>query len=163
METLIYVAIVALVSTGLAKFSTSITATRNKSYVVQEVHANMRDAITLISKKIQEANAINVANSTFDSDPGVLSLSMASSTINPTIISLSQDDGILQITEGTSDPIYITTNEVQVKNLQFSDISVADVSKTVEFALTIDYNSGTDSSRDFTFTQSESSLASIRN
>ena len=86
METLIYVAIVALVSTGLAKFSTSITATRNKSYVVQEVHANMRDAITLISKKIQEANAINVANSTFDSDPGVLSLSMASSTINPTII-----------------------------------------------------------------------------
>ena len=69
----------------------------------------------------------------------------------------------MQITEGTSDPIYITTNEVQVKNLQFSDISVADVSKTVEFALTIDYNSGTDSSRDFTFTQSESSLASIRN
>ncbi|OGH86237.1 MAG: hypothetical protein A2493_00820 [Candidatus Magasanikbacteria bacterium RIFOXYC12_FULL_33_11] len=163
IETLIYVAIVALVSTGLMKFSISITNTRNKVYVVQEVHANMRDALTFIEKKIQEANGINTGSSTFDTDPGVLSLSMASSTLNPTIISLSSDDGILQITEGTSDPIYITTGEVRVSDLQFSDISLGSISKTISFSLTIDYNSGTYSSQDFKFTQSESGIASIRN
>ena len=163
IETLIYVAIVALVSTGLIKFSTSITAVRNKTYVIQEVHANMRDAMTLISKKIEEANGINVGSSTFDSDPGVLSLSMADASLNPTIISLNQDNGRLEITEGTSDPVYINTDEVKVSNLLFSDASLGSVSKSIQISVTIDYNSGVTTSKDFVFSQSEDNLASIRN
>ena len=163
IETLIYVAIVALVSTGLMKFSMSMTSVRNKTYVVQEVHSNMRDAMTLITKKIQEANAINVGSSTFDTDPGVLSLAMSDAGKNPTIISLDQDNGRLEITEGTSDSVYITTHEVKVSNLQFTDVSIGSVTKNIQFSLTINYNSGDNASKDFTFTQSENNLASIRN
>ena len=163
IETLIYVAILALVSTGLMKFSISITNTRNKVYVVQEVHANMRDALTLITKKIQQANGINIGASTLDADPGVLSLAMSSVDINPTIISLNQDDGRLQITEGSSDPIYITTDEVKVTDLQFSNLSLGSTPKTIQFSLTIDYNSPVGTINDFIFSQTEEIIASIRN
>ncbi|MFA7245255.1 MAG: type II secretion system protein [Candidatus Magasanikbacteria bacterium] len=163
IETLIYVAIIGLVSSGLMKFSMSITSARNKTYVIQEVHANVRDAVVFINKKIQEANGINLGSSTFDTDPGVLSLSMSDNSKNPTIISLDEDNGKLQVVEGLSDPIFITTEEVLVNNLQFSNVSTGDEARSIQFNLTIDYDSGVDATKDFTFSQSSENLASIRN
>ena len=102
IEIIIYIAILGTIASSFIFFSVSVSESRNKTYVVQEVHANTRMALEIISQKIRMANGVNIASSTFGTDPGRLFLSMASSTLNPTIIDLSRDDGILRIIEGTS-------------------------------------------------------------
>lgn len=139
VEMLIYMAIIGLVVVGFVNFSLSISSSRDKTYVVQEVQANSRLAFNLISQKIKLSTGVNTTTSTFLTDPGVLSLVMASSTINPTIINLDQDDGILQITEGVADPIAITSNEVKVTNLVFTNLTSDDNRENIKINFTIEY------------------------
>ena len=102
VETIIYIAILGMVASSFIFFSLSVSGSRNKTYVVQEVQANARTAFEMISQKIRAAEGVNTASSMFGIDPGRLSLIMASSSLNPTIIDLSRDDGVLRIIEGTS-------------------------------------------------------------
>ena len=66
---------------------------------------------------------INVGASTFNSDPGVLSLNMENAQVDPTIFSLSSDNGILQVSEAGTQDVSITTNNVQVTNLVFHNLT----------------------------------------
>ena len=74
VETLIYLGIIGAVMTSFLYFSVSIFDYRNKSYAVQEVQANGRMALNLISQKIRSAKDINIyssnsfATSTWDFD-----------------------------------------------------------------------------------------------
>jgi len=102
IETIIYIAILGMVVSAFVFFSLSVSGSRNKTYAVQEVQANARMALELISQKIRSADKIIFASSTLGADPGRLFLSMASSSLNPTIIDLSSDNGTLRIMEGES-------------------------------------------------------------
>ncbi len=102
IETIIYIAILGMIASAFIFFSVSVSNSRDKTYVVQEVQANARMALELISQKIRSANGVNLESSIFESNPGRLSLSMASSSLNPTIIDLSRDNGNLRIIQGTS-------------------------------------------------------------
>ncbi len=102
IETIIYIAILGMIAIAFVLFSVSVSGSRNKTYVVQEVQANTRMALEMISQKIRSADGINFNSSTFGINPGRLSLSMTKSSLNPTIIDLSGADGALRIIEGTS-------------------------------------------------------------
>ena len=138
IETLIYIAVIGGMAISFITFSLSITGSRNKTYVAQEVQANSRFALNIISRTIKTAIGINTSTSVFNLDPGVLSLSMASSSLNPTIISLDQNDGILSVKKGTDDPINITSNKIQVTNLVFSNFTTSG-SSNIGIDLTIAY------------------------
>jgi len=139
IETLIYVGIIGLVITSFIGFAVSISSTKSKVYVTQEVQANARMALNLITQKILSANGVNIGASTFDTDPGVLSLSMADGDKNPTIISLSQNNGVLQITEGTADPVNITSNKVLITNLVFTNLTSTSDKENIKIELTAEY------------------------
>lgn len=140
VETIIYIAIIGFVATSFIYFGVAISDYRAKAYVVQEAQTNLRMALDVISKKIRSANDVNIEQSIFDADPGVLSLSMDDVDKNPTVISLDQDDGILQITEGTSSPVAIISNEVKVSNLVFKNLTSTSSIENIGAEITLDYN-----------------------
>lgn len=153
IELLIYIAIVGAVAVTFVNFSVSISNSGNKSFVVQEVHGNGRVALDLISQRIRAATGVNTGSSTFNSDPGVLSLEMADAAKNPTIINLTADDGVLQIKEGASSAIAITSDEVKITNLVFTNLTPTGARENIRIQLTVGYNN---SSGDVEYTYSKS-------
>ncbi len=161
IETLIYITIIGGVMLAFVSFALHISDSRNKTYVVQEVQANARVALDLISQKIEAANGVNLDSSTFALDPGVLSLSMASISLNPTVIDLSVDDGVLQINQGTSGAIPITSDEVRVTNLVFTNLTGGASKENIGVALTVEFNNF-DGDVEFSYDQSLQTAVSLR-
>ncbi len=160
IETLIYITIVGLVISSFIAFSISISNSRNKTYVVQEVQANARVALDLISQRMRASNGVNIGQSTFDSDPGELSLAMTDIVKNPTVINLDQDDGILQITEGTSDPIAIISDKVKITNLVFTNLNPGGEKENIRIEITTEYNNSGDI--EYSYSQNWQTAVSIR-
>lgn len=161
VETLIYIAIIGTAVTSFVVFAISIGEPRNKTYATQEVQANMRTAVDLISQRVRAATGVNTGASTFGSDPGVLSLAMADSTKNPTLIDLTADDGILRITEGVSSAVPITSTEVQVTNLVFTNLTPSGERESIRIEMTMEYNNSS-GDVEFDYTQSATTTVGVR-
>lgn len=140
VELIIYIAIMALIVFGFVGYILSISRAGNKAYVTQEVQANARTALDIVSQKIRTATGVNTGSSTFDLDPGVLSLSMADASKNPTIISLTADDGLLRVKEGAADYKNIISDKVKVTNLVFSNLTPSGERKNIGVRITVEYN-----------------------
>ncbi len=160
IEVIIYITIIGAVLSAFVAYFLSLSNIRNKTYAVQEVQGNVRTVFDVITQKIQSANAVNSSTSVFGSDPGLLSLSMSSGALNPTIIQLDEDNGVLQIKEGLSDYVSITSDEVKVSNLQFTDLTSASTRENIRIEYTIDYATSTDVS--FEYGQSIQTAVSVR-
>lgn len=158
IETIIYVAIIGGVLVALTSFILSISGSRNKSYAEQEINANARMAFSVLTHKIKSASAINVASSTFGAHPGVLSLAMTSSTLNPTVFALS--GGRLSIAEGVSAPQFITDQRITITNLVFTNLSGDGSRGNVGIELNFAYASSTGA--DYNFTSSLQTAVSLR-
>ena len=125
VELIIYIAIVGLTVSALLTFVTAVSQSRSKTYVAQEVNANLRHALERIEREVRRANGIYVASSTWDTDPGELWLSMQDSAENPTVFSLDADDGSLQITQGNGSPLLLTQPDVGIVSLQFTALATS--------------------------------------
>jgi prepilin-type N-terminal cleavage/methylation domain-containing protein len=162
IEIMVYVAIIGLVVITFVNFSLSVADAGSKAYVEQEVQANARLALDIFRQRVMAANGINIGTSIFGSDPGTLSLSMANGTINPTIFSLSSDNGSLQIAEGVGSPIALTSNRVKVTNLVFTNLtSPNNKRENIKIDLTLEYEN-TDSDIQYSYAQSFSTAVSLR-
>jgi len=153
VEVLIYLAIIGITIASFVAFSMQISDSKIKNYVVEEVQANARVALDIMSQKIKSANGVNTVLSTFDVDPGELSLSMADGSKNPTVFDLDQNDGILQITQGTDDPVSLTSDEVKITNLVFTNVSSGGTYENIRIEMTVEFNNaGTDIEYDYSQT-----------
>ncbi len=139
IETIIYIALIGMVILNFVFFTISIINSRNKSYVQQEVQANARVALDLMAQKIRGATWLNTTTSVFSTDPGVLSLEMIDGLVSPTVFSLNQDDGVLEITEAGSDPVTLTSNEIKITNLIFTNLTGTSSRSHVRIELTAEY------------------------
>lgn len=142
IETLIYIAIIGGVMAAFISFGLNVSLLRDKTYAAQETQANARMALDLITRKIQSANGVNLDDSILGSDFGVLSLSMVDSALNPTIISLSQTDGVLRISQGTGEPLPITSSQVKATKLRFTDLTGGAGRENIMINLTIVFAAG---------------------
>jgi type II secretory pathway pseudopilin PulG len=163
IETMIYIAIIGGAVSSFVLFATTVSNVRSKIYVQQEVNANARVALDVIADRIRSASGVNAGNSTFGSDPGVLELSMDAAAANPTIINLSANDGILQIKEGASSVVALTSDEVRVSNLVFTDLTPASGNQreNIRIDLTIEYNVPSGDAN-FGYTNSVQTSVSVR-
>ena len=139
IETMIYIGIISTIFFSFVMFALSIGNSKAKTIAVQEVQSNGRLALEVLTNRIMSANAVNIGTSTFGSDPGVLSLGMDDTAKNPTIINLTVNDGFLQITEGLSAPVALTTDKVKVTNLVFTNLTGAAARKNIRIQMTISY------------------------
>ena len=138
LEIIIYVAIISMLITTFISFSLYINNSYSKTFTVQEVNSNTRSALNLISQRVRAAKSINVSESIFDINPGVLSLEMNNPLINPIVFSINSLDQSLYMAEGSGAPMKVTDQYVKVTNLVFSYLTDRDI-ESISLNMTIDY------------------------
>jgi prepilin-type N-terminal cleavage/methylation domain-containing protein len=144
VEVMVYVAIIALMMTTLVLFSINLIQVRAKQRVIHNVEANAARIFERLADAARHAEGINTGASTFNSDPGTLSVNIVSAGVDPTIFSLTADDGVFQANEGGAGNVAITTDDVAITNLVFTNLtSVTDIGIIkVEFTVAAVNNSG---------------------
>ena len=135
VEILIYIAILGLVLASITGFFLNTISANLKENSYQEVQQNGRFVMTKITQETKKAIGINspVPGSYGNS----LSLVMSDSNLNPTVFDLN--NGKLRIAQGSSAPVDLTTDQVLVTNLQFTNLSYAGTPGTIRTEMTIEY------------------------
>jgi len=133
IEFLIYMAILATILVLMSGFFWNIIFGNIKETSYQEVQQNGRFALTKITQEIKKATGINSPLAGSSSD--TLSLAMADAL--PTIFDLV--NGKLRITQGSQGPFELTSDEVRVSNLLFTNLSYPNTPGTIRIEMTIEH------------------------
>lgn len=126
IELIVYVGLAALVIVSTTLFILDIIGGKVKSEVIQEVQQNARLALERITQEIHGAQSINLGSSSFGvnlaSSPGSkLSLDMREAALDPTEFDVAS--GILRIRQGASGPDPLTSDEIEITNLTFHNLT----------------------------------------
>jgi len=117
VEIIIYFALLAVFLTVAITFSLQII---NSSHQVS-TESDLSTELALIRSKLQaemlQADSIDLPGSTLNDPNGVLSLTMDTVAVNPTVLSLV--NGNLQIQYGASSPVTINSSALTFDSLQF--------------------------------------------
>jgi type II secretory pathway pseudopilin PulG len=133
VELLIYLGIFAIIGILGGQVVSAVLKTRASVSRSNEVQLNTSRVLQQIVDRVHTAVTINGASTT-------LSLRMADSSKNATIISLSAT-GTVTIAEGTSLPVPMTPSTVNVTALTFTLLTNPDPStSSVQIAITGAYN-----------------------
>ncbi|MCH8741572.1 hypothetical protein IH779_01600 [Patescibacteria group bacterium] len=135
IELIIYIAIIGVVLIFMSGFLWNIIFGNIKETAYQEVQQNARFALTKITQETKKAAGIN--NPSPGNSAPSLSLAMAASHLDPTVFDVV--DGKLRITQGASGPYALTSDQVIVSNLQFTNLSYPDTPGTVRAEMTIEH------------------------
>ena len=151
VEIVIYMAVLFIFLLAVTQYAITMVQTAQKARTVHEVEQNARFAMERIVREIQSANGINTGSSTFASHPGVLSLSHDIAGEDPTVFDLS--GGQLRITQGAGGtPYALTSNDVTVSNLVFTNLSIVDRTQNIHVAMTVTQSNVTDTAYTSTIT-----------
>jgi hypothetical protein len=138
METILYVMIVGTVLATMAGFLMNIVGARAKAIAISDVTDAARVIQTRLTDTARHASALNVGASTFNSDPGVLSFDMVLAGVDPTVFSLTSDNGQFQVQQAGGAQNVLTSSRVAITNLTFTnltsddDLGIIQVTYTVE-------------------------------
>jgi Tfp pilus assembly protein PilW len=134
IEFLIYIGIVGLILVLMTNLFWNVILGGTKENSYQEVQQNGRFALLKMKQEIKKAVGINSPSSGSSADS--LSLAMTNPVLNPTVFDLN--GGKLRITQGSSFPIEITTDQVDVISLRFTNLSYLDTPGTIMVEMTIE-------------------------
>ncbi len=146
IEVILYLFIMAVVLTTIALFLLQLLNARAKTRAISEVLASAQLIEQRLSEAVRHASSLRTAQSTFGSDPGVLSLQMVDAARSPTDFSLSQDDGAFQISEAGAPAEVLTPDSVRVTNLLFTNLTGVDDVGVVQVRFTLETSVDTTSS-----------------
>jgi type II secretory pathway pseudopilin PulG len=116
IEMILYIGIVALISSSLVGLYIQIINLRSSATAIQEVNESIRLASTKLAYEIRQAHPILGVGSS-------LRLDMVDTSRNPTIFDLNSSR--IRMTVGTS-IAYITSNLVNIDTLTFTNLSSGD-------------------------------------
>ena len=135
VEFLLYIVILSsiLILTGGFLWNFIVGNVKANSY--QEVQQNGNFALIKITQEIKKASGINIP--VLGSTSTSLSLIMNSAAQNPTVFDVV--DGKLRITQGVQDPIELTSDQVIINNLQFTNLSYSGTPGTMRIEMNIDH------------------------
>ncbi len=136
IELLIYLGIVSGLLVVAGAFTWSIIKGSVKSSCVREVQQNGRLAMEIVTREIKAASGIN--NPLAGESTDTLSLIMSDNGLNPTIFELLNNQILLS--QGVDGPYALTTDQVLVSNLNFTNLSYTDTPGTIRIEMTLDYN-----------------------
>jgi len=137
IELIISIVILAVFLLIITYFALDVIGGKVKSQSMQETQQNARFVIKKMTQEIKRAIGINIDQSIFGTHPGVLSLKMADENENPTVFDISGDK--LRITRGFDSPQELTTNQVKVINLVFTNLSQTGSSENIKINLTVEH------------------------
>lgn len=137
LESVVYIAIVSAVLVAMAVWMIDLLRVRAKNQVVSEVQYNARLIQDRLSEAVRHAEGVNIGSSSFSVDPGVLSLDMVDLAADPTVFSLSQDDGLLQVSVAGGGETLITTDAIQVTNFVFTNLTSSEDLGIIQVEFTV--------------------------
>lgn len=137
VELIIYITLTVLIGTAILSFSIQVVETSQKSRSFQEVQQNARVAMQRMIQEIKSASDLNTGSSAFDVHPGVLSLEHQTGGLDPTVFDISS--GTLRITQGANGPYDLTSSNVRVSNLVFTNLSSSGRVKVIRIEMTVDH------------------------
>lgn len=122
MELIVYIGIIALVSTSLVLFSVALSNSRQKALAASEVEANAKIVLNYLSRTIRSARAIDDANSLFDANQGRLALWLGPNNTEPIVFNL---DGSArpQVTIGANPAVNLSGGAVWLARFKFTKLS----------------------------------------
>ena len=157
IEIILYLALVSIFVVSLTYFWSLLMQSQIKNRVVTEVHNQANLLAGQITQTIRNASSIN--SPLAGNSAASLSLAMSSAPLSPTIFSLSS--GSVQVQEGASAAVALTSNRVVVTALNFQNLSRSDTRGNIRFSFTIKYNNP-GSNNMFDYQQTYYGAASLR-
>lgn len=155
IETLIYIALIALVVTTFVNFGLAISQRGSKGYVIAEVNSNGLQAMEIISNKIKTADSV-VAPTKGNSGTS-LRLDMPST---PDDIIFQVSGGALQLTQGANPIVNLTSTRVTVSNFTAVNNARNTADDNITISFTVAYKNP--SSVEFTASQNFTTTVSRR-
>lgn len=130
IDLLLYIALIVIILSSLIPFAWNAIETGVKSTTEQEVFSNAQYISEQLQYQIRNASSINSVTGT------QISLAVASSSANPTIIGLSS--GNFTITQGTGSAILLNSQNTTISSLNFVNYTSSDnKTKNIQFTFTI--------------------------
>lgn len=133
IEFLMYISIVGIILVVASAVGFNVLFGKAKLAAIEEVSQNARFSLERIASAVYGAEAIN--SPVPGAASSALSLQMADVAKNPTIFDVSE--GILRIKEGGGAATPLTSDEVAVSSLTFSNVSYANAPGAVRIAITL--------------------------
>lgn len=152
-EMLIALAIMGMILVTISSFALKLLHAQARAEVASEITSQARFVIDRLTDAARHAEALNSGASTFDADPGVLSLDMQDDTLDPVVFSLTEDDGQLQISEAAGAAQLLTSNDVSMTNLVFHNLTSASDVGVIQMEFTL-RSINTSAARAFTYEES---------
>ncbi len=136
-ETVIYVAIAGVILVSFVQFSLTVSGSRNKNFAVQEVQANARTALDLITQKIRLAD--DVVSPAEGTSGGTLILDMPAP--DPSI-TISLNGNYLNFNDGLS--VNVTSEKVKVTSINFTNLAKSGERDNIAINFVVEYNTAND-------------------
>ena len=141
IEILVYIGVLSIIILAIVSFVLWFLRSNTKAKVMREVLDSARRAMEIITHEIKEAESIYTPTSVFDSHPGQLSLETPKylpGEERTSYIDFYLCDNRLCFKKESQDSIVLTTDNVEVSNLVFTEITTGDIS-SIQVDLKIDY------------------------
>ena len=137
VEVLIYTVIFAVSSIFLVSILTAITQIQNRQSSINEVNQQISFVSNAIQRSVKDASLI-------DMEAGMatttLTLRMASSTLDPTIIYVDASSTAIYIQEGSNTAVALTDSNVKVNNFLVTKYENPGGPAVVQIDLALDFN-----------------------
>jgi type II secretory pathway pseudopilin PulG len=146
VEALIYIVLAALAFTFIIGIGQDLLLGSVKIQGEREVSFNARTAINLITQKIRGANDVVLGSSTFNSSPGVLTITYPG--VSPSIIfdtynkTLTKSTGgtyvirKLRMKEGTAAAVDLTNDKINITNFVVRNLTKSTEAHNINVELT---------------------------
>lgn len=146
VEFIIYIGITSAVLIAILAFVWAMLGNYQKQLVYQEIRQSGSFVLNIMSRQLEAATGVVEAESTFDAHPGVLKIATPSNdiifdTLEKEVIIGEQAATIrvLRIKQGEDDPVVITSDRLDVKNLVFKNFTPIDGDKeNIQINLTLE-------------------------
>ena len=158
-ELIIYISLFTGIIITVISFTLSIINIQNKEASVRTVTYSLNTAMNEIATLVRTSKQINTSNCIFETNPGIISLEMETSLINPTIIDVDLNTNQLRITQGISTPFYLTPPHIKIDDFVITNMS-NDEQEILRFFLNISSNANSDKS--FAYDQSSYLTVQVR-
>ena len=142
MEALIYIGVLAIVVLAVSSFFLWITRSNTKVRAMRETLDSARQAMEIMSHEIKEAKSIYTPISIFSTSTGQISLETTKylpEGENRTYIDFFLCEKRLCLKKEGQNPIALTSDNVEVKSLEFNQVATTSTIPSIQIALRIDY------------------------
>ena len=133
LELLIYMAMAAILLAIVGSVGVSVLSNKARLNTLEDIGSDGRFVSQRVIDLIDSADSVNFPN--YGSASSSISLAMAETTKNPTIISVQNNR--LMIKEGASTAQALTIADVQVSSLNFTNMSVSPEPATIRSQITL--------------------------